>query len=233
MRRRHPAALRGRLPAVLVLGVDITAFHVLGVCLALWAVIVSTIGVTRHDFPGKGAGTTIVMAISAVLVVGTIAAAIGTAKSEPKGGEQAGKVNKAGREGTGQPSQGGGLAPGTGANAGQTPGGNASQGTNTTPAPQGTVKTLLLNADPTGQLRFDKSTLAAPAGTVRITMNNPSPVPHNISIEGPGGVKKQGPTVQKGGASEVELPLKPGTYTYYCSVPGHRQAGMQGTLTVK
>lgn len=218
---------------MLVLGVDITAFHVLGICLALWAVILSATGVVRHDFPGKGPGTTIVMAISAVLVAGTITAAIGTAKNEPKGGEQAGKVNKAGREGTGQPSQGGGVAPGTGANAGQQPGGNSSQNTQPAPAPQGTVKTLLLTADPTGQLRFDKNTLSAPAGTVRITLNNPSPVAHNISIEGPGGVKKEGPTVQKGGASQVEVTLKPGTYTYYCSVPGHRQAGMQGTLTVK
>jgi plastocyanin len=221
------------LPAVLVLGVDITAFHVLGVCLALWAVILSAIGVTRHDFPGKGVGTKIVIAISAVLVAGTITAAIGTAKNEPKGGEEAGKVNKAGREGTGQPSQGGGVAPGTGANAGQEPGGNSSQDTQPAPAPQGTVKTLLLSADPTGQLRFDKNTLAAPAGTVRITLNNPAPVPHNVSLEGPGGLDKEGPTVQKGGASEVEAALKPGTYTYYCSVPGHRQAGMQGTLTVK
>jgi plastocyanin len=221
------------LPAVLVLATDITAFHVLGVCLALWAVILSTIGVMRHDFPGKGPGTKIVMGISAVLVVATIAAAIGTAKSEPKGGEVAGKVNKAGREGTGQPSQGGGVAPGTGANAGQEPGGNSSQDTQPAPAPQGTVKTLLLSADPTGQLRFDKNTLAAPAGAVRITMKNPAPVPHNISIEGPGGLSKQGPTVQKGGASQVEATLKPGTYPYYCSVPGHRQAGMQGTLTVK
>jgi plastocyanin len=221
------------LPAVLVLATDITAFHVLVACLALWAVILSAIGVTRHDFPGKGAGTNIVIAISAVLVAGTIAAAIGTAKSEPKGGEEAGKVNKAGREGTGQPSQGGGLAPGTGANAGQESGGNSSQDTQPAPAPSGTVKTLLLSADPTGQLRFDKNTLSAPAGTVRITLNNPAPVPHNISIEGPGGLKKEGPTVQKGGASEIEAQLKPGTYTYYCSVPGHRAAGMQGKLTVK
>jgi plastocyanin len=174
------------------------------------------------------------MAISAVLVVGTIAAAIGTAKSEPKGGgEQAGKINKVGPEGTRQAGNGGAVAPGTGANAGQEPGGNSSQDTQPAPAPQGTVKTLLLSADPTGQLRFDKSTLSAAAGTVRLTLNNPSPVPHNISIEGPGGLKKEGPTVQKGGASEVEAPLKAGTYTYYCAVPGHRQAGMQGTLTVK
>jgi plastocyanin len=221
------------LPPVLVLATDITAFHILGGLLALWALILSGLGVMRHDFPGKGAGTTIVIAISGVLVAGTIAAAIGTAKNEPKGGEEAGKVNKAGREGTGQPSQGGGVAPGTGANAGQEPGGNSSQDTQPAPAPQGAVKTLLLSADPTGQLRFDKNTLAAPAGTVRITLKNPAPVPHNISIEGPGGLKKEGPTVQKGGASEVEAPLKPGTYTYYCSVPGHREAGMEGTLTVK
>ena len=230
--RRHLTAMSCRLPAVpLLAATDITAFHVLGVCLALWAVVLTAIGVKRHDFPGKGRGTTIVIAISALLVVSTVAAAIGTAKSAPKGGEQAGNVNKAGREGTGQPSQGGGVAPGTGANSGQQPGGNAQS--TPSPAPSGTVKTLLLSADPTGQLRFDKNTLAAPAGTIRITLNNPAPVPHNISIEGPGGLSKQGPTVQKGGASQVEATLKAGTYTYYCSVPGHRQAGMQGTLTVK
>ena len=211
----------------LLLATDITAFHVLGVCLALWAVILTAIGVTRHDFPGKGAGTRIVMAISAVLVAATIAAAIGTAKSAPKGGDQAGNPNKGGSEGS---TRGSGVAPGTGANNGQQPGGNRSAAPAKPGAP---VKTLLLSADPTGQLRFDKSSLAASAGAVRITMNNPAPVPHNISLQGPGGVNLHGQTVPKGGSSQVQATLKPGTYTYYCSVPGHRQAGMQGTLTVK
>jgi plastocyanin len=194
------------LPAVpLLAATDITAFHVIGACLALWAVVLTAIGVKRPDFPGKGAGTRIVMGISALLVASTIAAAIGTAKSAPKAGEQAGKPSK------------------PAANTGSAP----------PPPASGTVKTLLLSADPTGQLRFDKNTLAAPAGTIRITLNNPAPVPHNISLEGPGGLSKQGPTVAKGGASQVEATLKPGTYTYFCSVPGHRQAGMQGTLTVK
>ena len=210
-----------------LIAADITAFHIVGGCLALWALIVSALGVLREDFPGKGAGQTVVMAISGLLVVGAIATAIGTAKNEPKGGEQAGKITKAGAEGTSQDQQSGTAAPGTGANAGQQPGGQGQS------APQGgTVKTLLISADPSGQLRFDKSSLSAPAGNVRITMNNPSPVAHNVSLEG-NGIDKQGPTVDKGGASEVEASLKPGTYTYYCSVPGHRQAGMQGTLTVK
>jgi plastocyanin len=211
---------------------EITAFHVLGVLLALWALIVTALGVRRPDFPGKGSGQTIVIAISALLVAGAIGTGIVTAKDEPKGGEEAGKVNKAGREGTGQPEQGGGVAPGTGANAGQEPGGNATQNPPAAP-PSGTIKTLAISADPSGQLRFDKDTLQAAKGNVRITMHNPSPIPHNVSLEGPGGVNKQGKTVGKGGASEVETALKPGSYTYFCSVPGHRQAGMEGTLTIK
>lgn len=207
---------------------DITAFHILGALLAVWAIVLFALGALRDDFPGKGAGQALVMGISALLVIGAVASAILTAKDEPKGGEVAGKVNKAGREGTGQPSQGGGTAPGTGANAGQQSGGQGQ-----TAPPGGTVKTLLLTADPGGQLRFDKDALAAPAGNVRITMNNPSPVGHNIALEGPGLPQKAGPVVQKGGASEVEATLKPGTYTFFCSVPGHRQAGMQGSLSVK
>lgn len=179
---------------------DITAFHVVGGVLALWAVVLSALGVMRHDFPGKGAGQRVVMAISALLVAGAIGTAIGTAKDAPKGGPkggaEAGKVNKA--------------AP-----------------------PSGPIKTLPISADPSGQFRFDKAALQAAPGSVRITMNNLSPVPHNIALEGPGGVKEQGPTVAKGGSSEIEATVQPGSYTYFCAVPGHRQAGMQGTLTVK
>jgi uncharacterized cupredoxin-like copper-binding protein len=91
-------------------------------------------------------------------------------------------------------------------------------------------ETLKLAADPS-QLKFDKSTLSAKAGKVEIDMDNPSGLPHAVSIEG-NGVDAAGNTVNKGGVSKVSADLKPGKYTFYCPVDGHRQAGMQGTLTV-
>jgi uncharacterized cupredoxin-like copper-binding protein len=91
---------------------------------------------------------------------------------------------------------------------------------------------LSLQADPSGNLRFDKKTLSAKAGKVTIVMKNPSPLSHNVSIEG-NGANQMGQTVATGGTSTVSATLKPGKYTFYCSVPGHRQAGMFGTLTVK
>ena len=93
-------------------------------------------------------------------------------------------------------------------------------------------ETLKLAADPSGQLKFDKSTLDAKAGKVTITMSNPASLPHGVSVEG-NGVDKSGQVVQQGGTSTVTASLKPGTYTFYCPVPGHKQAGMKGTLTVK
>jgi uncharacterized cupredoxin-like copper-binding protein len=106
----------------------------------------------------------------------------------------------------------------------------------TTPAPSssggGASSNLKISADPSGQLKFDKTSLSAKAGSVTIAMDNPAPVPHAIAVEG-NGVDKDGSTVQKGGKSTVTVDLKPGTYTFYCPVDGHRAAGMQGTLTVK
>ena len=89
-----------------------------------------------------------------------------------------------------------------------------------------------LSTDPSGQLRFNTTSLQARAGSVQIILTNPSPIQHNISLQGPG-VNAHGPTVGHGSESTVSANLKTGTYTFYCSVPGHRQAGMQGTLTVK
>jgi plastocyanin len=90
---------------------------------------------------------------------------------------------------------------------------------------------LSLAADKS-KLAFDKKTLAAPAGKVTITMTNPSSIPHDVAIQGKG-VQQVGKVVSSGGTSTVSASLKPGKYTFYCSVDGHRQAGMQGTLTVK
>ena len=65
-------------------------------------------------------------------------------------------------------------------------------------------------------------------------MANPSSagMPHGIAIEG-NGVDSDGPTVSPGGTSSVTVTLKKGSYEYYCPVPGHKQAGMVGTLTVQ
>jgi plastocyanin len=93
---------------------------------------------------------------------------------------------------------------------------------------------LTLKAVESNGLSFDQKTLTAKAGTVALTLDNPSgnSQPHAIAIEG-NGVDKDGQTVQPGGTSKVSATLKAGTYTFYCPVPGHRQAGMEGTLTVQ
>jgi plastocyanin len=96
---------------------------------------------------------------------------------------------------------------------------------------QGSSK-LALSADPSGQLRFNAASLQASAGTVTITMHNPSQLSHSIAIEG-NGVTNAGQVVGPDGTSTVSATLKPGTYKFFCTVPGHRQAGMEGTLTVK
>jgi plastocyanin len=91
--------------------------------------------------------------------------------------------------------------------------------------------TLEIDADPTGQLRFLASSATAKPGKVTIKMQNKSSVPHDIAIKG--AVNQVGPIVSGGGVSSVTATLAPGTYEFYCSVPGHEQAGMKGTLTVK
>ena len=89
---------------------------------------------------------------------------------------------------------------------------------------------LTLAADASA-LKFDKSELTAKAGKVTITMDNPSEIPHNVEIDAPDA--KEGETVGKGEKSVASADLKAGKYTFYCGVPGHRGAGMEGTLTVK
>ena len=90
--------------------------------------------------------------------------------------------------------------------------------------------TLTIPADPTGALAFTSDKASAPAGPIMVASPNESPIQHNIALK-PGG--PVGPVVGTGGNSQFKATLRAGTYTFYCSVPGHEEGGMKGTLTVK
>lgn len=98
---------------------------------------------------------------------------------------------------------------------------------------------LQIPASPSGQLAYATNKAEAKPGAVTVEMPNTSGVTHNIALEAgshgatPGGpVLGASPIISKGVAT-VKVTLKPGTYTFFCQVPGHRPAGMYGTLTVK
>jgi plastocyanin len=111
-------------------------------------------------------------------------------------------------------------------------GGGKRGGSAATPSSAGGAQKLSLTADPGGQLKYDKQALRARAGRLTIVMANPSALSHSVAIEG-NGVSAAGEVVAQAATSTVSANLKPGTYTFFCTVPGHRAAGMQGTLTVK
>jgi uncharacterized cupredoxin-like copper-binding protein len=94
------------------------------------------------------------------------------------------------------------------------------------------TSSLREEADPEGQLRYTTRNLSAKAGKVTIDFKNMSPLMHNMTIAQGSKVLAATPTFQ-GGARTLTLNLKPGAYVFYCSVPGHRQAGMEGKLTVR
>jgi uncharacterized cupredoxin-like copper-binding protein len=91
---------------------------------------------------------------------------------------------------------------------------------------------LAIPADPGGALAYQFGSAEAQAGSIEIDSQNKSSVDHNIAIEG-SGVNEEGEVVKNGAVSKITADVKPGDYTFFCSVPGHREGGMEGKLTVK
>ena len=94
--------------------------------------------------------------------------------------------------------------------------------------------TIKLSADPSGALKYDTDSLSAKAGNVTIDFDNPAAVSHDVAVEDSSG-KELGVSdlVAQGNATLDLSNLKAGSYTFFCTVPGHREGGMEGTLTVK
>ncbi|MGZ8621210.1 MAG: plastocyanin/azurin family copper-binding protein [Solirubrobacterales bacterium] len=108
--------------------------------------------------------------------------------------------------------------------------GGSSGGTTVT-APKGAPVKLTANAD--NQLAYDQKTLTAKAGTVSIDFDNPAAIQHDVAVEDSGGkVLGTSDLVTQGKVNLTIDDVKAGSYTFFCTVPGHREAGMEGTLTV-
>ncbi len=107
----------------------------------------------------------------------------------------------------------------------------------TEPAVEGGVEAPALAADGTWvveglDLAFDQAPASLPAGEVRVTLENKSGLLHDVSFEG---VQGGQPIVQaQGNDSDTgTVTLEAGTYTFFCSVAGHQEAGMEGQLTAQ
>jgi len=203
-------------------------FYVAGGVLVLWALTVSAgLGLRRAAFPFSLGGERVVIAISVVLVLAVTSMAVITsgaparkASAEAPATTSASPGAPAGGAPAGAPSTSAAAAP-------QQPASTKAAGKPAAPA----STTLKLAAAAGGTLAYDTKQLKAKAGKVSIAFSNPAPIEHDVTVAQGSRVLGATPTFTSG-SKTLTLTLPPGTYTFYCSVPGHRQAGMEGTLSV-
>jgi plastocyanin len=181
-----------------------TPFFVAAGVLVAWAVLVSAIGIRSERFPASARQGRLLMAGTAVLVAFAVVMAVVTAKTPPPAPHYATSAIT------------NGVAPAV------TP-------VNALP----TNGALVLSANPQGQLAYNATALTAGSSQVTIDFTNRSLLGHNITIANAQGKVLGATPTFSGGTKVLKLTLAPGTYTFYCSVPGHETAGMKGVLTVR
>jgi plastocyanin len=102
-----------------------------------------------------------------------------------------------------------------------------------TTAPAGGGSTVDFSTPPGSDLAYDQTDVNATAGNVTINFDNQQSMDHDVKIEDSAGQELGGTELVASGTATATVNLQPGTYTFFCSVPGHREAGMEGTLAVK
>ncbi len=114
------------------------------------------------------------------------------------------------------------------AEAGGGSGGGGAQG-----GTAGSASAVDISAVEGSDLAYDQKEVDAKAGKVTVNFTNPQAIPHDVDIEDASGEDVGETELISEDSDSVEVDLKPGTYTFFCSVPGHREAGMEGKITVK
>lgn len=201
-----------------------TLFFICGIGLAVSAVLFSFIGLKVKNFPGKA--FPVVVLWFAILVIGSTTFAVLHAQDEASA--KAAENQKAGKEIEEEVNDDeAGQAP-----AKEETGSKEAGGGGKAAAAKGPGGTLQLEADPT-QIAYNKTELTSKPGKVTIDLNNPSSLEHDVAIESESGEELAASETVAKGKTSVTAELAPGTYTFFCTVPGHREAGMEGVLTVR
>jgi len=230
-----------------------TIFYVCGIILAVSALVVSFAGLKMKNFPGKAMPAVILWFVVFVVAATTFAVKYSGEEHEAKAAEYAKFNEELEKEQTSGPYSNEGGAQGgeteekeeqaeeeaEGSVEEEEPvgpienekGGKASRGAGKEAKGGGASTTLQIEASET-ELAYNTTELSAKAGKVTIDFKNPAALEHNVVIEQEGKELAGFEPIAEGEESE-SAELKPGTYTFYCSVPGHREAGMEGTLAVK
>jgi plastocyanin len=178
-------------------------FYVMGGVTAAWAVLVGLYGLSRDGFPGTRTAARAVMGVSTLLVAATLVTVITTSSKHHEEAAAGTRGDSHGDEVQEASPSGGATGPAS----------------------------VELSADPSGAPRFDPEALQAQTSRVTIEFENRSSVPHNVRIARDGRDVGGTPTIRRDSASTtIDLPA--GSYTFYCSVDGHRESGMEGKLTV-
>jgi plastocyanin len=202
---------------------DGSLFFWLGGALVLAALGIAAIGIRgKASFPPNRAVMVLGTAAFAAIVVGTTAYSVVNAQEEQEHRDKELAEEEATAE---EPPP----APAP------SPGGQPQQvNPNEAPPPPSSASALDVTSPDDGGLIFEPDGLEATAGNVTITYSNPSPVPHSLAVESADGNVLGETEVFSGGEEEVTIDaLAPGAYVFFCTVPGHREAGMQGDLTVQ
>jgi plastocyanin len=204
-------------------------FYICGIALAISAVLISFVGLKVKSFPGKA--FPLVVLWFAVLIGATATFSVLHAQDEEHHKEA--ELEQAGEE---FEAEGEDEAAGEAAAAGEKAaepseepaGGEAEPKGATASGPGGTIA---LAAD-VSDLAYDKPSISSKPGKVTIDFTNPSALEHDVAIEGDG-KEIAGTEVIAESETSVSTELAAGTYTFFCTVPGHREAGMEGELSVK
>lgn len=194
-----------------------TLFYVFGIALVLSAVALSAVGLRSERFPASRVLLLGLVAYFAGLVGATATFAVLNAREEQ-------------RDRDAEHAEAAEAPPAAAEQAPPASGGTTTS--TTTGAPKGGGQTVRVSSPADGGLEYDPSKLTAKAGSVTIDYDNPSPVDHSVAIAA-GSKTLAESDIAVDTTLTATADLKPGKYVFYCTVPGHREAGMEGTLTVK
>lgn len=187
------------------LAARVTAYYVLGIAMVVLAVVLSAIGLTRENFPpSQGAARGIILGTLVLVLTGAVVLITTTHKEHPKE-EAAEKAELAAERAKGEDPTG------------------AVQGQGGGKTVRAVEKEFSINLQGGDTLKPDR---------YRFQVVNSGKVEHDLAIDGDG-VKEKTPLIEPGNEAALEADLKPAKYRFYCTVPGHAQAGMDIEVTVQ